>query len=194
MRPGRRTGGRGLDRRRPRGCKMARGTHPPEPRGHRRKCGGTEAARPIPGRGPPDTGPAGGAGPAEALCPVPPRGRFPLVGEAGEGRLGSGSVPAPQRRCLCVCPCSKSRPSWLPPRAKMGKRRAGGPRRSPGEVAGPLTTIAAIAARKEGICCAAITAPPLSTSSAGKARRCPPSGSSHPGPGSTFPPAAPAPR
>lgn len=37
-------------------------------------------------------------------------------------------------------------------------------------MAGPLTTIAAIAARKEGICCAAITAPPLSTSSAGKAR------------------------
>lgn len=38
-------------------------------------------------------------------------------------------------------------------------------------MAGPLTTIAAIAARKEGICCAAITAPPLSTSSAGKAWR-----------------------
>uniref|UniRef100_A0A8V1ANB0 PHD finger protein 12 n=1 Tax=Gallus gallus TaxID=9031 RepID=A0A8V1ANB0_CHICK len=57
----------------------------------------------------------------------------------------------------------------------MGRRGAGGLRRSPGEVAGPLTTTAAIAARKEGTCCAAITAPPLSTSSAAtlrSARKC----------------------
>lgn len=171
VRPGTRRGGpdRGGS-----GAARWRGNPPsPEPRGLTRKCGGTEAARPAPGEALPDMGREGRARPG--LCPPPDpsrraRGRCPPGGH-GEKGAGSGSVQPLRARSVCVCMCSKSRPSWLPPRAKMGRRRAGGPRRSPGEVAGPLTTIAAIAARKEGICCAAITAPPLSTSSAGKAWR-----------------------
>lgn len=151
---------------------------PPEPRGHRRKCGGTEAAHPIPGRGPPGHGAGGRGRPCHGRVPLFPRGEpgdaFPVAGSWEKGTWGQGPFQPLRAPSLsvCLCMCSKSKPSWLPPRAKMGKKRAGGPRRSPGEVAGPLTTIAAIAARKEGICCAVITAPPLSTFSAGKARRC----------------------
>lgn len=126
----------------------------PEPRGHRRKCGRSPNPRWGPSRA--RTGRARPyPGPTEP-CAV-----------GGGGGQSAGGPQSPL--CVCVRVRSKSRPCWLPLRAKMGRRGAGGLRRSPGEVAGPLTTTAAIAARKEGTCCAAITAPPLSTSSAGKA-------------------------
>lgn len=142
------------------GCKMARGPPPftsPPPAPSPVAIEGSAAARPIPGGGPPGHG-RGGLG----LIPAPPS-------RALWGAVGVRVRAALRALCVCVRVRSKSRPCWLPLRAKMGRRGAGGLRRSPGEVAGPLTTTAAIAARKEGTCCAAITAPPLSTSSAGKA-------------------------
>lgn len=94
-----------------------------------------------PGEALPDTGPAGGAGSAEALsrprvAPPAPAGPGPLSpgGHLGAGRLGSGSVPAPQSPSLSVClsvRVQQIQALLAPPKSEDGEKKSRRPEKEP---------------------------------------------------------------